>query len=176
MSFEMGLKRLLEHEGGYANNPNDTGGETYRGISRRWFPKWAGWPLIDAEADKSKLDDIADLQTMVSNFYYAYFWVKTGCHEIENEAIAEMIFITAVNVGKKVAIKKLQRILKVTQDGVVGPITLKALDEMDPDKFLFQYVLELVDFYLQISKEGNNKVFLRGWLGRAMSFYYSYIK
>ena len=35
------------NEGGWVNDPNDIGGETYRGISRKFNPKWNGWSVID---------------------------------------------------------------------------------------------------------------------------------
>ncbi len=45
--FQKALAHTLEFEGGYANDPADSGGETFRGISRRNWPQWEGWPLID---------------------------------------------------------------------------------------------------------------------------------
>lgn len=174
VGFEAALGKLLEHEGGYSNHPSDTGGETYNGISRRWFPKWDGWNTIDSYEDKSELKYSDDLRISVAGFYYSYFWYKIKADRIENQFIAEMLFITAVNVGKKVAIKKLQRILKVKQDGLIGNITIGALNEAEDNEFIYHYILELVDFYLQASKQGENIVFLRGWLNRGMSFYYNY--
>ncbi len=47
MSFAEALKHTLEFEGGYANDPADRGGETFRGISRKNWPRWSGWDLID---------------------------------------------------------------------------------------------------------------------------------
>ena len=35
------------YEGGYVDDPEDAGGETYRGISRRYHPSWQGWQIID---------------------------------------------------------------------------------------------------------------------------------
>ena len=37
----------MEHEGGYVDDRDDRGGETYRGISRNNFPDWKGWKKID---------------------------------------------------------------------------------------------------------------------------------
>lgn len=173
VEFEKALKKLLIHEGAYSNNPNDNGGETFCGISRRWFPRWAGWPMVDSVEDKTSLMGIPGLQDAVGGFYYSYFWHKIKCDGVNDSLIAEMLFITSVNVGKKVAIKKMQRILKVKADGLVGNITLGALNSMDVDKFVYQFTLEMVDFYMQVSAKGNNHLFLKGWLNRAMSFYYA---
>lgn len=172
--FNKALNKLLEHEGGYVNDPRDSGGETYKGVSRKWFPKWKGWSLIDLVEDKSKLEEVEELQEEVAAFYYAYFWYKIKADRINNALFAEILFITSVNLGKKTAIKKLQRILKVVPDGLVGSKTINALNSANEDKFIYQFVIELVDFYVQVSAKGSNAVFLRGWCNRALSFYYEY--
>jgi len=38
MSFERAVTHVLLHEGGYSNDPNDPGGETQYGISKRAYP------------------------------------------------------------------------------------------------------------------------------------------
>ena len=171
--FEKALKKLLVHEGAYSNNAADSGKETFCGISRKWFPKWSGWPMVDSVEDKHRLMEIPELLDAVANFYYSYFWYKLKCYDIKDDLIAEMVFITAVNVGKKVAIKKVQRILKVKVDGLVGDVTIGALNRADPDKFIHQFVLELIDFYVEISAKGHNHLFLKGWIVRSLSFYYT---
>lgn len=173
--YEKALGRLLAHEGGYVNNPNDTGGETMYGISRKWFPRWSGWEIVDAAEDKQALKDDETILKLVGDFYYTYFWYKIKAHMIDDPEVAEMLFITAVNVGKRVAVRKTQRILGVAVDGIIGDQTVGALNSIDSEKFLYQFVLELVDFYLEISARGNNHLFLKGWLNRAMSFYYRHI-
>jgi lysozyme family protein len=45
--FEEAFKVVVTDEGGYSNNPNDRGAETYRGISRKFHPDWRGWPIVD---------------------------------------------------------------------------------------------------------------------------------
>ena len=45
--FNQAFDITMGHEGGYANNKLDTGGETYRGVSRNNWPDWEGWRLID---------------------------------------------------------------------------------------------------------------------------------
>ena len=45
--FEKSLTFVLSAEGGYANNKNDKGGETYKGVARNYNPHWGGWVQID---------------------------------------------------------------------------------------------------------------------------------
>ena len=46
-NFNESFNITLGYEGGYSNDPDDAGGETYKGISRRYHPGWKGWALID---------------------------------------------------------------------------------------------------------------------------------
>ena len=41
--FGDAFKKLSIKEGGYVNDKDDAGGETYRGISRKYNPTWQGW-------------------------------------------------------------------------------------------------------------------------------------
>jgi hypothetical protein len=45
--FQPALQKVLAHEGGYVNDPDDPGGETYKGIARNMHSKWGGWVYID---------------------------------------------------------------------------------------------------------------------------------
>ncbi len=172
MGFKQGLEKVLEHEGYYSNDSRDNGGETYRGISRRWFPKWGGWSVVDTYEDKSQLQYNEELEKEVENFYYAFFWIKIHAHEIEDDFVAQMVFNFSVNMGKKVIAKKIQRVLQVTPDGIIGPQTLAALNSINRDVFVYHFLLEIVEFYVQLGKDQPH--YLRGWLNRAMSTYYDY--
>ena len=76
-SFKKALEHMLKFEGGYANDPNDSGGETFRGVSRRNWPKWPGWPLIDrakaegcrtAKAVNARFAGDAQMDTLTAQF------------------------------------------------------------------------------------------------------------
>ncbi len=76
--FDTAFERTLRCEGGYANDPVDRGGETWRGISRVHFPHWPGWALIDrarrAKTFPRNLDSSRRLAECVSTFYREQFW------------------------------------------------------------------------------------------------------
>jgi len=170
--FEKAMVTLLKHEGEYSNDTRDNGGETYRGVSRRWYPKWGGWGIIDRYDDKTQLSEDEALSRMVNDFYYTYYWVKIRADAIDDKFVAQMLFNFAVNVGKRKAIQKAQRILGTKVDGVVGPQTVNALNSVNADTFVYHYLLEIIDFYMVIGKDQPH--FLRGWLNRAMSCFYQY--
>ncbi len=139
MSFEKALKHMLEFEGGYANDPAGAGGETFRGTSRRNWPKWAGWKLIDAAKDSgaraAKSIDFHfagnnEMVTLVANFYRVNFWQQWERLDLPGR-LTEKLFDTAVNMGASRAAKLLQAavnslgpVVKLAVDGAIGPRTL----------------------------------------------------
>ena len=85
-AFEEAFPEMIKHEGGYANVVGDSGGETYKGVSRNNFPNWEGWKIIDELKNKgiktaSRInsalanDDI--MLDMVKRFYFINFWETT---------------------------------------------------------------------------------------------------
>lgn len=141
-SFEAAYQVVMKHEGGYANNPDDTGGETYCGISRRFHPDWAGWKHIDSIKVRSgeiKNNTIFGvLSEYVKKFYKINYWDKIYCDVITDFTLAADMFDTAVNCGTAAAGKFLQRTLNVLNnrqhywddikvDGVIGARTIQTL-------------------------------------------------
>ena len=51
-NFNKEFQKVILAEGGYVNDSDDAGGETYLGISRRNNPNWIGWEVIDEEKKK----------------------------------------------------------------------------------------------------------------------------
>jgi len=142
--FDAALKLVLRYEGGYGNDPDDPGGETYKGISRRNHGAWAGWPRIDAHkghGDFSKrLEGDARLQTLVADVYKDSYWLRNLCDQLP-AGIDLVVFDTAVNMGSGKAGRFLQQgvnkllagpVLKV--DGVIGVLTLAAVNGLDRER------------------------------------------
>jgi lysozyme family protein len=147
--FDKTYGATVKIEGGYVHDPADSGGETYRGISRRAWPDWPGWPRIDASkalvvqplaALGGVLAADAELQALVKEFYRAHFWNALRCHEVAalSVDVAVEVFDTAVNAGSRRAVVILQRCLNalnrrgadypdLAADGDLGPVTLEAL-------------------------------------------------
>src|ERR1035437_4603933 len=99
--LEPAIQATLLFEGGYSNNPLDSGGETYRGISRKNWPNWNGWGYADIERSDPNfphcLDRNLGLQGNVIDFYRQNFWSYGA---ITSQPVANKIFDLAVNVGK----------------------------------------------------------------------------
>jgi lysozyme family protein len=138
-NYKEAYSATCKFEGGYANDKNDTGGETYKGIARNYWPKWAGWKTVDASKvngilsanAEAKLLKDASLNKLVEDFYYKNFWVATGCDQIQDtiagRGIAKEAFDTAVNMGVSVAISMLEASMKLRQTGKLSETLLTAL-------------------------------------------------
>lgn len=184
-SFEPALKFALENEGGYSNNLNDPGGETYRGISRRYWPVWSGWGMISAAMKKlnpsldqagiKKLDwllaqDLV-LQQAVHDFYRSKFW-NPLYENIASQSVATKIFDEAINLGVE-AVQCLQQALvacgyPIQIDGKFGGGTLNAVNTVGQKELMPRFVDALSGHYIaEAKKNPKKKTFLAGWLNRA---------
>jgi len=118
----------------------------YAGISREFYPKASLWVALDSNKSQEVLDDL------VEDFYYVYYWYKLKGDAIHQEFIAELIFHMATLWGKRQAVKKAQRVLNITSDGVMGDVTIEAINNSDPKAFINNYLLEAIEFYTQAAK------------------------
>lgn len=137
---------MIGHEGGYSNHPSDRGGETWRGISRKHWPKWAGWKIVDSlKEEGDTVEDIdavlklnADLPNLEIEFYKENFWDVVKGDKLPIKVASEL-FDTAVNCGVSNAGKFFQNAINflnkggsifkdIQEDGKVGATTLAAFD------------------------------------------------
>jgi lysozyme family protein len=147
--FERCIPIILRHEGGYVNHPNDPGGETKYGISKRAFPDEN---IKNLTVDRAK------------EIYKEYYWDSMGVEGIDNIQLALHVFDHGVNAGPKTSIRMLQRLAGVNDDGVIGPVTLEAVNSKE---LLDSFEKERVKYYIRLAtKRPNLKVFLKGWLNR----------
>jgi lysozyme family protein len=121
-NYRTSIAKVIKHEGGYVNDKDDTGGETYKGISRKNWPRWTGWLFIDQAKKKTNfpasLSKISGLQDSVIAFYRDNFWNKVGGDQIDDQDIADMLVDAAVNEGIKPAVRRAQKICGIAETGV----------------------------------------------------------
>jgi lysozyme family protein len=132
---------LIYHEGGYVNDPKDAGRETHYGISKRSYPSL----------------DIKNLtRDQTKQIYFVDFWVKAKCKSIDDENIAMKFFDLAVHMGIIQATKIIQRALRaagmlVIEDGIIGSITLAAINKADSTDLLAALKSEAAGYYRLIA-------------------------
>lgn len=155
-------------EGGYSNNPADSGGETYRGIARNSWPIWLGWNLIDAAKTSHTfpkcLDSDLAVQGLVVDFYRQNFWKYDG---IKDSASADKLFDLGVNVGIRHAVTIFQRAVNVLADGVYGPNTEAAINATGSGSLLPIVRREAITYHNEIvAAHPEDAEFLAGWIRR----------
>lgn len=176
-----------DNEGGYVNHPDDKGGETYEGISRKFNPSWDGWVIIDSikklfEPTDSRFDKAlitAGIKVKVMDFFKKNYWNILHCADIENKEISFKLFDMAVNLGIPRSVNILQIALNsmsshdehdIAIDGVIGSATLKLINDIckKESKLLLNLItLQQGNLYVLLAKNNKNqRQFLRGWINR----------
>ena len=176
-NFDRAFMKTMGHEGGYVNDPNDAGGETYRGISRRYHPSWEGWKIIDETRPNIDADR---LDNPVKDFYKKMYW---DVNLLDNfpQSIANEMFDTGVNMGIGRAAKYLQECLNylnrnetlfrdLVVDGDIGPATMNALNSISSgDLEILLVMLNVCQgrHYMEYMKKSpTQEKYARGWFKR----------
>jgi Putative secretion activating protein len=132
--FNEAIKPVLQYEGGYVNDPDDNGGETYKGISRKFWPRWTGWQFIDVAKKQAgfpaSLSKISGLQDSVLAFYRDNFWKPIGGDAVEHGEVAGLILDSAVNEGISTAVRRAQGICGFMPTGRVTPDLITKLNSL----------------------------------------------
>ncbi|MBP1638880.1 MAG: N-acetylmuramidase [Bacteroidetes bacterium] len=174
-NFKISLQKTLTHEGGYVNDPDDLGKETYKGISRPNHKNWQGWPIVDNYKNKpdfpASLEKNMELQKQVELFYLYEFWLPIKGDLIANQTNADSIFDFAVNAGVKISVQLAQSIIGTTADGIVGEQTLKKLNSFEFGYFQPAFTVSKITHYIAIIKKRPiYKKYLYGWIIRALEY------
>ena len=174
-NFNLALSKVLSHEGGYVNDPDDLGGETYKGIARNSHGSWLGWEIIDqSKKDKSfpgNLVNNFNLQQSVEQFYLKTFWQPLKADQIQNQTSSESVFDFAVNSGLSTSIRLVQSIVGTKIDGIMGEQTLNKISSMDFGYFQAALTVAKMEYYMNIiRRRPTSKKFLLGWISRSLSF------
>lgn len=173
-SFSLSLAKTLRNEGGYVNDPDDPGGETYRGVARLIFGKWNGWTIVDQLRKQGgfplSLDKHEELQRKVDAFYRTSFWDRISGDDILNQQVADSIFDFAVNAGVGTSTVLAQHVAEVEADGVMGEETIRSVNEKDPEYFLAAFTVAKIARYLSIvNKRPTSRKYFYGWVLRTIN-------
>lgn len=160
--FNKAQQFVLQWEGGLCEDANDAGGITKYGVCLRF--------LKSIKPDATREDIINLTKEEASQIFYTHFWKKCRCDELP-ERIAFALYDTAINVGVSQAVKLLQRSVCVKADGIIGDVTIQAVNrfvgEGEEDKRLTDFLIRRKAFYTNLAaQKPSQKVFLKGWLNR----------
>lgn len=183
--FEQAFSLTMENEGlgELTNDPRDPGGMTYSGISRRYWPEWEGWALIDVSLETGAEIDQSLLLRDVKSFYRINFWNRIQGDRLAelSPAIAYEMFDTAVNMNVTHAVSFLQTGHNISRgeygndlevDGKLGPKTIEALrnylnSQPGSPKLNEEIILNCMNGEQYIFYKNNpRRKYFRGWFRR----------
>ena len=153
-TFNEIIEKVLEHEGGYVNDPHDRGGETNFGITKKFYP----------DVDIKNLT-----KEQAKQIYHTDYWRRAKCDEVPPQ-LKHIYFDMCVNFGRKGAVKVLQQAAnsklrnKIKVDGGIGPNTLKAIQNISLDRVRAYRVLRFANIVID---KPNQEKFWVGWRRRA---------
>jgi lysozyme family protein len=151
--WEKAIDFVLKAEGGYGNNPNDPGGETKFGISKKSYPSLDIKNLTLEQAKKIYIDD---------------YWVRCRCDDLSSP-FAIATFDCAVNQGTTKAKRILQMALEVKVDGIIGPITIAAASKSIRYQVKKLLALRLSEYARLISENKRLLEFSVNWCYRVIN-------
>jgi lysozyme family protein len=160
------INGIIEREGGFVNHKSDRGGPTNMGITQGTLAAY-----------RNKAITISDVENLTKeeafNIYWRDYVRKPGFDLIHSDSLAEHLVDIGVLHGPQRAVKWLQQTINVEADGVIGPVTLKAVNE---GTLLAEEISKLLAVFRirfmgrLISRDHSQAPFAAGWLNRATEF------
>lgn len=164
------VPHILRWEGGFCNDPDDLGGATCKGVTFKTYKLYRKRRGLTAPT-------IGDLIRMTdgefTDILKTMYWDVCNADFIESQSVANAIVDWAWNSGTLTAVKEVQKLLGVKVDGIVGNITLSALNSESPLPLFGKIQSARKNYIDRIckSRPANNK-FKRGWYNRINSLVY----
>ena len=132
--FIIAYKRTKPFEGGYVNDPDDLGGETYKGVARKANPTWDGWQIVDFHKTLANfprnLESNQQLQNMIPGFYKKNYWDVFWGDKVNSQSIANEIYDQCVNLGVNRALKIAQRTAEQKETGKMSENLLAYINNL----------------------------------------------
>lgn len=123
--------------------PKTQDNNLYYGISRKYFPKWEGWEILD------KYGYVPS--NIVKEFYNIYFWARFRGDEIRDKHLASLLLAFSIYAGKKKAISKLQLVIGAEITGFISDSDISLLNRLDKDFLFLHLYTEIVEFMYTMS-------------------------
>lgn len=158
------IDEVMKREGGYVNDPDDSGGPTKNGVTLRMLEAWRGTGCT--AADVEGLSSIEASQILTHEFV-----TKPRFDLIRDPFLLGAVVDAGINHGPSRPVHWLQEALKITSDGVMGPMTAAAINAADSHHLAAQFLAARVRFYGRDETDHPSQAkFAAGWADRVASF------
>lgn len=153
------IDEIIAREGGFVDHPSDRGGPTNWGITQATLSEYRGRDVT--------VDDVRQLTRDEAREIYEITYINAPrFNQIHYQPLRDLVIDCGVNHGTRRAARWLQRAAGVGDDGVVGPITLRAVNERSDARELYRKVLATRArfFGRLITRDRAQAAFAAGWL------------
>jgi lysozyme family protein len=160
---------ILKWEGGFVNDPDDLRGATNKGITIGTFGEYRKRKGLPSPT-------VQDIKNLSDKDWYEIFktlyWDRWKADEIKSQSVAD-ILVDWVWASGVHGIKRPQRILGVSPDGIVGSKTIAAINAADPKKLFDAIKADRAKFIDEICKaRPKNEKYRKGWMNRINAIKY----
>lgn len=163
---------ILQHEGGYVNDPNDRGGETNMGIT---IATWRAYAPSDLgiEATTNTLRNMTKEQAEI--IYYNHYWKPKGFCKLETIKIALMLYDWTITSGRAVTqVRKMlhnEYNINLVVSNTMDDDMIHCINAIEDQEQLLSRIAEVrKEYYRSLTitnGEPNTQVrFLTGWINR----------
>ena len=147
LTFEQAFDRLIGHEGKFTDDKNDRGNWT-TGIIGKGILKGTKYGISamtypDFDIKNLTLDQAKEI-------YKRDWWDKLNADNLD-PAIVFQVWDFAINAGMGTAKRKLQKSVGMAEDGIIGPLTIKAIHKADLNDVLMKFNAERLNHYTSLS-------------------------
>ena len=158
-TFDPAVRLVLKHEGGYSDDPHDSGGRTNLGVTQRVYEDWVKHPVSEAIMRGLTVQHVRAL-------YKANYWDAVKGNDL-SAGLDLCVFDFAVNAGVNRAARYLQLMVGAVPDGVIGPSTMRQLQQYltarGPEHAIERYQELRAPYYQKLAQFPR---YGRGWLRR----------
>lgn len=159
---------LSSWEGGYSDNKNDNGKQTYRGVTAATWAAYCKRKGIVMSLRRMTQAQWADIMK-------TGYWDACRCSDLLSQSVANCVADFAVNAGASRSARYLQLAINeanhdsaLNVDGKIGPKTIAAANALNPSS-LYWTLRELrTEYYKNLARTATSTqaTFLKGWLRR----------
>ena len=164
------VPHILRWEGGWVNDPDDLGQATCKGVCYKTYKLYRQRKKLP----KPTLEDLKHItDEEFTEILKSMYWDACRADEINSQSVANAIVDWGWNSGTITAVKEVQKVLGVTADGIIGNVTLAAINSKSPLP-LFGAIQQARKDYIEricLARPANKK-FVRGWYNRINSLIY----
>jgi lysozyme family protein len=158
-NFPACLAFTLQHEGGFSDRPADRGGATNMGITASTLASWYGHAVTTQQVETLP-------QAVAAQIYQSRYWQTVNAAALP-PGLDLMVFDFGVNHGPESSVMRLQGLLGLQQDGIIGPQTLGAIKAHALNWIIATLGYSQQTFYNQLAQDDPEEAeFLAGWLAR----------